>query len=103
MEPPTHLTDEMKDWWRAVDADYQLAPSDYRLLQVAAEAWDRAQEARRLIARDGLVVETARGGLKAHPAVIIERDARAQFGQLLARLGLEPPAVVQKPWQGAVA
>jgi hypothetical protein len=37
-------------------------------LQLACEAWDRSQEARALLDKDGLTIRTD-GGLKAHPAV----------------------------------
>jgi P27 family predicted phage terminase small subunit len=82
-----------------VVADWQLEDHHMRLLTSACEAWDRCAEARELIARDGLVTTTARGGVRAHPAVAIERDARLAFARLLRELDLDvsPPAETRRP------
>jgi len=67
---------------------------------LAAESFDRCQQARELIDRDGLVVVTADGGLKQHPAVSIERDSRLAFARLLRELDLDataPPERARPP------
>lgn len=91
---PAHLTDPTRVWWRSVVKDYNLEPHHLRLLQAACEAWDRLQEARELLQRDGLVVEGREGGIRPHPAVAIERDCRTGFARLIRELDLdvEPPA-----------
>jgi P27 family predicted phage terminase small subunit len=91
---PAHLAESTRAWWRAVVRDYQLEPHHLRLLQAASECWDRLQQARELLARDGLVTEGREGGLRPHPAIAIERDARTGFARLLRELDLdvEPPA-----------
>ncbi len=43
---------------------------------LAAEAWDRGQQAREQLERDGMTTTTKDGGLRAHPAVRIENDCR---------------------------
>ena len=91
-EPPAHLRPETADWWRAVLADYELEGHHLRLLQSAAETWDRLQQAREMIDRDGLTIATGDGGLKAHPAVAIERDARLAFARLVRELDLDTGA-----------
>jgi P27 family predicted phage terminase small subunit len=65
-----------------------------RLLQLACEAWDQAQNARERLQRDGYMVPTRDGGLRAHPCVAIERDARLACARLIRGLDLdtEPPA-----------
>ena len=45
-----------------------------------------------LFYRDGLTVTTADGGMKAHPAVAIERDARLAFARLVRELDLDAGA-----------
>mgnify|MGYP001544198617 CR=1 FL=1 len=74
LKAPAHLTMPTRRWWLSVHREYSLEEHHVRLLTLAAEAFDRATQARELIAKDGLVVPTADGGLKAHPAVGIGRD-----------------------------
>jgi P27 family predicted phage terminase small subunit len=98
-EPPPHLEPATAAWWRAVVRDYDLPDHDLMLLQAAAESWDRMQQAREEIARDGLTVKTAQGGLKPHPAVGIERDAKVTFARLIRELALdsEPAPEIRLP------
>jgi hypothetical protein len=78
--------------------EYALEEHHVRLLTLAGEAFDRAGQARELIARDGLVVPTgAEGGFKAHPAIAIERDSRLAFARLLRELDLDCDAPRDKP------
>ena len=86
---PEHLTPETAAWWSDVVENYMLEGHHLRLLTLAAEAYDRCQQARAEIARDGLTVPTGDGGLKAHPAVAIERDARLAFARLVRELDLD--------------
>ena len=70
-----------------------------RLLMLAAEAWDRCQQAREQIARDGLTTPTRDGGHKLHPAVRVEDAARIAFARLLRELDLDidGPAESKRP------
>jgi P27 family predicted phage terminase small subunit len=90
---PAHLREPTRTWWRSVVRDYQLEPHHMMLLRAAGECWDRLQEARELLAKDGLTVEGREGGIRPHPAVQIERDARIGFARLIRELDLdvEPP------------
>jgi P27 family predicted phage terminase small subunit len=92
--PPSHLSQSTRNWWRTCVKSYELEDHHLRLLQAAAECWDRLQQARALVARDGLTVTDDRGNVRAHPAIAIERDARVGFARLLRDLDLdvEPPA-----------
>jgi P27 family predicted phage terminase small subunit len=85
---PRHLTAATKAWWRSVCADYALEPHHLRLLQLACEAWDRSQAARKEIARDGMTVPTA-NGLKAHPCIAIQRDSTLAFARLVREMDLD--------------
>jgi P27 family predicted phage terminase small subunit len=102
LNSPTHLAPETADWWRAVLQEFVLEPHHMRLLRLACEAWDRCQQAREILDRDGLTTGTESGGLKAHPCIGIERDARLAFARLLRELDLDaeptldrarPPAI----------
>ena len=91
-EPPDHLRPQTADWWRSVLLDYDLEEHHVRLLHLACGSWDRCQQAREQIDRDGLTIATGDGGLKAHPAVAIERDARLAFARLVRELDLDAGA-----------
>ena len=88
-KPPPHLSAASKKWWNAVLAEYALQPHHLRLLQAAAESWDRLQEARERLATDGLYSADRFGQLRPHPAVAVERDSRIAFAKLLRSLALE--------------
>ena len=91
---PAHLRPETRAWWRQVVSEYELEPHHLRLLTLAAEAWDRGQQAREVLAAEGIVIIDRLKELRPHPAVAIERDARLSFARLLRELALdvdEPP------------
>ena len=91
---PQYLRPETRAWFSSVCADFALEQHHVRLLTLACEAFDRCTEAREILASDGLTMPTANDGLKAHPAVAIERDSRLAFSRLLRELDLdlEPPS-----------
>ena len=74
--------------------DYVLEPHHIHLLRLCAEAMDRAQQAREILADEGVCFRDDRGNVRAHPAVAIERDARLAVARLLRELDLdlEPPS-----------
>lgn len=88
-KPPAHLSAQSRRWFAQVAADYQLESHHLRLLQSAAECWDRAQEARKLVTKDGLCHRDRHGNLRPHPGVQIERDNRTLFARLLRELSLD--------------
>ena len=92
-EPPAHLSQSAKQWWRTTVDRYVLEEHHIRLLQLLCESWDRAQEAREQLAQDGLTVVGREGGLRPHPCVAIERDSRLAVARLVRELDLdtEPP------------
>ena len=96
---PQHLRPETRRCWRSVVEGFDLEAYHLRLLQLAAEAFDRCSEAREILARDGLTMATGDGGLKAHPCVAIERDSRLGFARLLRELDLdvEAPSESRRP------
>ena len=91
---PAHLREATRRWWRSVTSAWSLEEHHVKLLTAAAESWDRLQEARERIAKDGAYLQDRFGQLRPHPALAIERDSRIAFARILRELDLdaEPPA-----------
>jgi P27 family predicted phage terminase small subunit len=93
-QPPSHLSTSARQWWETTVEAYVLQEHHLRLLQLACEAWDEAQKARAQLQDEGLTVPGREGGIRPHPCVAIERDARLAVARLVRELDLdvEPPA-----------
>ena len=85
---PLHLSPAMRSWWDAIVRDYELDVHHLKILEAAADAWDRMVQARIQLATDGLTVQGVHGP-KTHPAVNVERDSRAAFARLIRELDLD--------------
>jgi phage terminase small subunit len=72
-----------------VHADYDLEEHHSRLLTMACEAWDRAAQAREIMAEDGIIVGGREAAVRPHPCIAIERDSRLAFARLIAQLSLD--------------
>jgi phage terminase small subunit len=96
---PKHLRPETGRWWSSVQAEFVLEPHHTRLLTMASESFDRAQEARERIAQDGAYVSDRFNQLRAHPAIAVERDCRIAFARLVRELDLDvdPPKESRPP------
>ena len=94
---PEHLRAPTKKWWRSVVADYELEPHHVRLLTLAAEAWDRGQQAREALAKCGLTFVDRFDQPRSRPEVMIERDSRISFARLLRELDLDVEAPPETP------
>jgi len=94
---PAHLSPAMQGWWKRVMEDYDLEAHHLLLLQGAAEAWDRMQEAAAVLHAEGISIPTADGGKKQHPAVNVERDSRLAFARLLRELDLDADPPSERP------
>ena len=91
MKPPGHLSKPAKRLWIKILTDYEINDAaGLALLQTACEAFERCDEARRLIKRESTVIMDRFGQPKPHPAVAIERDARGQLIAALRSLKLTP-------------
>jgi P27 family predicted phage terminase small subunit len=92
-QPPGHLSPSARQWWQTTVETYVLQEHHLRLLQLLCESWDEAQKARAQLEREGLTVPGREGGIRSHPCVTIERDARLAVARLLRELDLdtEPP------------
>lgn len=96
---PRHLTTATKRWYTQITTDYVLQSHHLRLLQSAAECWDRAQQARRLLAKEGICFTDRHGAIRPHPATQLERDNKTLFARMLRELALdvESPADEIRP------
>jgi len=89
LSPPSHLAKATQRWWLEVTKTYDLGSHHVKLLTLAAEAWDRAQQARKAIAADGAYSPDRFGQPRAHPALAVERDSRLAFARLIRELNLD--------------
>jgi P27 family predicted phage terminase small subunit len=88
-KPPAHLSAASKRWFRQVLDAFVLEDHHVLLLVQACESIDRAESARRRLAKDGMFSVDRYGGTKPHPAIAVERAARAAFAKHLRELGLD--------------
>lgn len=99
--PPKHLAPATRRWWRSVVESYVLEEHHVRLLTLAAECWDRTQQARAALATVGsLTFDDRHGRPVLRPEVGVERDSRLAFARLLRELDLDvegPPAASRPP------
>lgn len=96
---PLFLRGETRRWWEDTANRWELEPHHIRLLTMAAQTWDRWQQARLVIAEKGLTTSTRDGGEKLHPAVRVEADSRLAFARLIRELDLDvdAPAETKRP------
>ena len=98
-QAPKHLAAESRRTWRRVLETYDLGPDQVMTLQAMLENWDRAQQAREILAKNGGPLLVEDGRTKRHPAIDVEKQAYSLFQRLQRTLGidLEPPGPVGRP------
>lgn len=74
--PPGHLSKKMKEFWRTVFYINNPQPHEVLLLVKACEAHDRAEQARRVLKKEGLVYLDRFEKPKARPEVGIELTSK---------------------------
>ena len=94
LKPPSHLSKKAKHLWRQITAAFTIddAPG-LMLLTSALEAYDRLNEARAELKRDGISVVDRWGQRKQHPSVQTEASARGQMHQALKLINIDINAV----------
>jgi len=99
---PNWLKPETRTWVNAILRDYELEDRHVRILGLAGEAWERMEDIREILARDGAVVQDRFGQTKGHPLLAEERSQKRLFASLLRELGLDLDAVEapRKPRRG---
>ena len=90
-DPPAPLSKEKKKVWTGVFERKNLQPHEILILAKACEAFDRGEQARQILDKEGFTFEDRFGQPRARPEVAIERDSRAQFAKLLSQIHLHSP------------
>ena len=86
---PGHLSSKSKSFYKRVVSEYDLENHHLKLLRLACESWDRGQQAREVIEKEGLTFIDKTGQPKPRPEVKIENDCRIGFARLLRELQLD--------------
>ncbi len=94
---PAHLETATAAWWLEVVTTWELDAHHVRLLTLAAEAFDRAVQAREILRQRGLTFKDRFGQPKPRPEVAIERDSRTGFARLLRELDLDVDGPREEP------
>lgn len=88
---PRHLKAGARLMYQQLQSDFDVSDAAGKaLLLAAAEARQRAEEARLAMAKSGAVVADRFGQLKPSPWAAIERDSRASMVSALRALRLAP-------------
>jgi phage terminase small subunit len=97
--PPDYLKPATRDWMNYVLSEYSLDQHHFRLLTLAAEAWETGQAARAEIAKHGAVYLDRFNAPRKRPEVSIQAEARIAFAKIIRELDLDvdPPATASRP------
>lgn len=88
--PPTHLSREAKTLWRKLHEEWVIdEPGSVAILVVGLESFDRCQEARKILAKEGLRTRDRFDQVRVHPLAAVARDAEAAFRSALRQLGVD--------------
>jgi phage terminase small subunit len=90
-EAPDTLSAEARQWWYWYVSTVQFAFNGLLMLKATLEAYDAAQEARRMVQADGAVLCDRFGQTKAHPMVAVRRDMLRLLKEYSDSLGVEAP------------
>ena len=99
---PKHLKADTKKWVESVLGTHEIEDHHFKLLTLAAEAWDRATQAREAISKHGITYNDRFGAPRKRPEVSVEENARTAFSRLVRELDLDcgtpsapprPPAI----------
>jgi P27 family predicted phage terminase small subunit len=86
---PEHLSPASKRLHDSLLEEFEQSDGEYEVLIAALDAKDLLEMARAQLANDGLMVEGSKGQPASHPCVLVVRDARTQYANLLRQLGLD--------------
>lgn len=92
IEPPKHLSERAQSLWREIVPRRAKSAERIALVQTALEALDRADQAREVVAAEGMTVRTEKTGTAhAHPLLKVEAESRKTFMKIWDRLDFATP------------
>ncbi len=95
---PSHLSAAARAWWRKLAGEYEIEDAGgLLLLQTACEAFDRMKAAQDTVQKEGVTLIDRFGQTKAHPLLVVERDARSAMIMALKSLNLDLEPLTPKP------
>ena len=83
LEPAT------RKWITSLKKRFVLEDYHERLLILCGQSWDRAQQARRIIEKEGSIQTDRFGQKKPHPSIQIESQNMLTFAKLLRESGID--------------
>jgi len=90
IKAPQGLSKAALSWWERLLTEYDIrVAAGAVLLEQALRSFDRAEEARRLVDKEGAVIKDRFGQTRQHPACQVERDNRAAVVKTLAAVGID--------------
>jgi P27 family predicted phage terminase small subunit len=90
MKPPKHLKRPGRKLFRQIQTEYGITDAGgISLLVRACECQDRLAAVWQIIAEEGEVTKDRYGNPRLHPAMTLEKDARAGFLQAMKQLNLD--------------
>ena len=88
MQIPAHIAASTRKFLRHLAKSYVLDRHHEEILILLGEARDRTEQARQVLETQGITQVDARGIVRPHPCVAIERDSRIAVARLLRELAL---------------
>lgn len=88
-DPPAHLSERSQGLWNSIGPARCRSLERQTLFLAALEALDRSDEARRIVAVEGMttVTETTKA-VHIHPLLRVERESKQQFTRIWTELHL---------------
>jgi phage terminase small subunit len=87
--PPADLSESSKALWDSLVPRRARSPERLELLTAALRARDRCEQLRQILRDEGLVIETAKSGVKhANPCMPMLESAEKHFARLWRELSL---------------
>lgn len=86
---PSHLSPAARELWIAIVSEYRIDQAAGLILATALESWDRREQARQALLRDGCVALDRFNQPKASPWCAIERDAALILHRSFRLLGMD--------------
>ena len=84
-----NVSKDAKKLFIQIVSTFAMEPQDEAVLAKGLEAWDRAEQAREIIQKSGILITSRLGEVKPNPAIAIERDSRAAFLSAIRQLNLD--------------